>query len=291
MNKSFSLSILVAGLAVASSAQAQNGGVSLTDGPARYRVPTGGVANIPTTNATATADFQVQTVGDANQTADHLFSNWWWYRVNNGPTPSTRELAVRETGAGAVRTLLGTNGVQYAFTPVDGLAMTTSFTMVSIDANTAEVRCVLTILNQITATPSVDVSIFNIADYFVANQDANDFASASVVGSNQVITVTDTLRPWATLTHTGFGASAIQTAGFSAIGALMTNTVVDNLNNTVLNPSGATGADIAGLMQWNLNIGSGQSQTLTSIIRVTIPTPGTAALAGLGGLAMFRRRR
>ncbi|MGH7132066.1 MAG: hypothetical protein ACREJO_08995 [Phycisphaerales bacterium] len=275
---------------------AQNGGVQLNSGIARYETAGGAANSIPSgateptgTSTGVTANFVVDTGGTTTTTGgDHLFANWWWFRVNN---VMTRESAVRPATT-AVRSLNGTNGVSYDFAQQGAaLNMTMSYTVVSTSATSAEVRCVLTVLNTSTAG-AVDVSIFNYVDYFLNNADASDFATGATVGSNQIITVTDIARPGISLTHTGFGATGYLVGGFSATSGQVSDANLDNfVGNTIANV-GAGGGDIAGVMQWNLgSIGSGQSATVTSIISVAIPTPAAASLLGLGGLLVGRRRR
>lgn len=61
------------------------------------------------------------------------------------------------------------------------------------------------------------------------------------------------------------------------------------LTNTPAGAGTVTG-DLAMALSWTVTLNPGESVTLTSVIE-TIPTPGTAMILGMAGLAAARRRR
>lgn len=61
------------------------------------------------------------------------------------------------------------------------------------------------------------------------------------------------------------------------------------LNNTPAGAGTVTG-DLAMALSWTVTLNPGESVTLTSVIE-TVPTPGTAMILGMAGLAAARRRR
>ncbi len=77
-------------------------------------------------------------------------------------------------------------------------------------------------------------------------------------------------------------------------GSVMANGIIDDLvyNNTpaVNAPANVLGADVAYGFQWILNLQAGESAILTTGLNL-VPTPGTLALIGMGGLVAARRRR
>ncbi|MFT3683536.1 MAG: MYXO-CTERM sorting domain-containing protein [Phycisphaerales bacterium] len=230
--------------------------------------------------------------------SDNLYQNWWWYRVN-GTGASTRELGVRQATGTAVRTSSGPNQVSYAITTNATDSFVLSWTLTQINANTAVINYSCTVLNN--ATFARDISLFNYVDYFLANADAGDrldtaYGPGVGVHGDRVMNISDSSNAGWGLSHWGYGADAYAVGTFSGVGGQITDTGIDNFADANLgapvNP--ATGADITGVMQWNfVGVAAGGSATANGAIIVwnTVPTPGAAALLGLGGLAMSRRRR
>jgi hypothetical protein len=295
---------VMAGLALSGSALAQNGGFQLTDGTAVYDVSsTGAAGSIPTTTEPSGTAVQAQANFRANGAAstDHLYLNWWWYRVNGA---STRELGVRQTTGTAVRTSSAANTVRYDITTTADLSFSLEYILTDLDGAAGEQANILmnfTVRN--TSANALDVSLFNMADLFLAGQDASDRLRTATVGSNgdRSLLISDSANAAATMMFTGYGASGYGIGTFSGLSAQITDTGIDNFadinSGSPVEP--AAGVDISAVMQWNLGLlGAGESRTVSSAIAVhtngtaaTVPAPASAALLGLGGLLAARRRR
>ncbi|MGH7132230.1 MAG: hypothetical protein ACREJO_09830 [Phycisphaerales bacterium] len=89
------------------------------------------------------------------------------------------------------------------------------------------------------------------------------------------------------LFHSGVNATAYQAAVFAGNRITLNDTAVTTLNNTVVGSPG----DYTGAFQWDLTIAAGASATITGQFGFVVPTPGAAALLGLGGFMVSRRRR
>jgi hypothetical protein len=315
MNRKLLMTAVITGLVISeNSLSAQNTAIRLTDGNAVYDVGTGttpGTALIPTTTelsaSSSSANFS-PSGGPGAIGQDQLFGNWWWYRVNG---TNTRELSVRQSSGTAVRTTLGTNSVNYAITATTpGLLFNLSFTLTDQDGagtNAANVTSSLSVTNNTGAT--VDMALFNYADYFLFGQDANDrlrtatSPGVGIVGDRELL-ISDSAvaAAAATLAHKGFGASGYGVGTFSGIGGQLSDTGIDNFND--LNSSApvepAAGSDIGGVFQWNTGpILNGATFTATSAIAVhlsgtavpMIPEPTGIAIGGILAFGMLARRR
>lgn len=261
--------LAAAGLAVAASAaSAQSGtGFTISDGNAFF---TGGAT--PTTAASGTsitADFRVTGATGT----DHLFGNWWYYRLEG---TNTREFRfANQTGP----------------TVVAGNTATRTFNFPEFTAtltyqinSTGPVSGMLTQTLVINPLISGNLNIYNYADFFISGQDANDTAPmAGTSGMNIMDTVTGQVL--------NFGASPaatnFQVGAFGDITTLMGNAGPDNLTN--VNSTVPAGSDIGGGFQWTAAVAVGQPITIVETF--SIPAPGAAALLGLGGLLAARRRR
>jgi hypothetical protein len=285
--------LAVAGLAGVASAQWT--APARSDGDASY---TNSMPTSQTTSAaSATADFR--TAGLTS--SDHLFSNWWWTRAGG----DTREFALASpTGSAAVtRTDFGTNAVQYSgiqpyLTGANAaLRFTLTITTLDLDGpggNRGSVTSTLSVTN--TGSAAIGgVNLFNYVDYFFTGEDGSDRIDAldAGVGVNarfgRVTDVADT-QGFPALWHLGVGATGYGFGAFSAVGGQVGDTGIDNFAD-FNNATAATGGDISGVMQWNFgDVGAGETRSATAILAV-VPTPGTLALLGLGGLVAGRRNR
>ncbi len=261
--------LAAAGIAVAASAaSAQTGtGFTISDGNAFF---TGGAT--PTTAASGTsvtADFRVTGATGT----DHLFGNWWYYRLEG---TNTREFRFNN---------------QVGPTVVAGNTATRSFAFPEFTAtltyqinSTGPVSGMLTETLVINPLIAGNLNIFNYADFFISGQDAGDTAPmAGNSGMNILDVVTGQVL--------NFGASPaatnFQVGPFGAVTTLMGDTTPSNLTN--VNATVPAGSDIGGAFQWTVPVAVGQPITIVETFR--IPAPGTAALLGLGGLMIVRRRR
>jgi hypothetical protein len=256
------------GAAASSTAFGQAGtGFTISDGNTFF---TGG--DTPTTAASGTsvsADFR--TTGAAG--TDHLFGNWWYYRMEGVDTREFRFAS--QTGA----TVVAGNTATRSFTfPSFSAVLTYQVNATGVDSGMVTETLV------ITPATSGFLNIFNYADFFISGQDANDTADvASGAGMSLRDTVTNTVLNFGAVP----AATNFQVGPFGAVTTLMGNAVGDNLTN--INSTVPAGSDIGGAFQWRLEVVQGQSITIQE--RFVVPTPGALALLGLGGLAAARRRR
>lgn len=272
-------------LAIAGTASAQT--IDAAGGNARFQYPAGA---IPTTS-TAIGGGSANLWKNQSVAPDHLFENWWWYRVDGVDTREYRYSTASGTGSpGTVFTAAGdtmtatfnfTNfrsELRYVITDPDGLG-----------TNTAH----LAMTNKITNTSSVarTINIFNYADYDVNGSTANTYSYNAAEGRFEVQQAGQTKVAY----FKGFGATAYQAAAWTstsgaAVRGYVADAVVNNLNNTVTGSPG----DFTGAFQWTFTLQPGEMMEILSVLSLNtppVPTPGAVALVGIAGLAGLRRRR
>jgi hypothetical protein len=284
----------LAGLAVSTTALAQNTGARLTDGTALYDVTSSGSSGtIPTTAEPSGTSLAVQgnfRINGGTSGTDNVYANWWWYRTST----DTRELAIRQASGTATRTLTGTNQVDYVITATNAsLSFNVMYRVVQHSPVEATMTTSVTVTN-VGAGPVTGLNLFNMLDIFLNGQDANDrVLSAGVVGTDRVINWEDTVaaigNPLKYAVWTGVGATGYGAGDFAGISTQVTDTGIDNFND-VITSNPPAGQDMSGVLQWNFgDLLPGGSVTATA--RLYIPSPGALALLGLGGLLAGRRRR
>jgi hypothetical protein len=257
---------LLATTAVASTAFGQAGtNFTISDGNVIFTQAAS--PTVATSTGPTATDFRV--AGAAGP--DHLFNNWWWFRMDGA---DTRENAFfNQVGPTVVAGNTATRN--YAF-PSFSAALTYTVT------STGGVSGFLNETLVITPLTAGTLNIFNYADFFISGQDANDIVDVANPG---FMSIRDTVTGQV-MEFTGAGATAFQATPFNGARTLLTNAVVDNLNNT---NTANTAGDREGAFQWTIPVAPGQVITLNE--RFVIPAPGAAALLGLGGLVAARRRR
>jgi hypothetical protein len=162
----------------------------------------------------------------------------------------------------------------------------------------ALMMAVATFKNRAATTETYD--FFNLVDSQILGIGAgsNDAVAASVSGSANIITFSDTVASslyslnfvaidpsrWEVNTSTN-----INTKTFSGASATPTQYLGTGGSTAgVLNGSG----DLFGAFSWRVTLAPGASVSLTSYVGVNmVPTPGALALLGVGGLVAGRRRR
>ncbi|MGH7133963.1 MAG: MYXO-CTERM sorting domain-containing protein [Phycisphaerales bacterium] len=270
----------LAGLTLAGTALGQLGtGGTITagnmvftsgDSPTSITAAAGPTANLRSTGAAGT---------------NHMFEMWWWYRIAG----DTREFNL---GNAASSVTIGSSILRMTFNQPNFSAVL-QYQVVSTGADTGFLRSTLSITN--TSGAPISISLFNYTDLDVNNTAGGD--SAVQLGSN-FMRVSDPATTY-TLAYSGVGADAYQVAAFATVRGLLTNNVVDNLNNTGL-PFGP--GDFTGAFQFGgpnaagapggITIEPGFTSSVIATVSITnVPTPGAAALIGLAGLAGLRRRR
>lgn len=253
-----------AGLLLASTALAQSGsGGSITQGFSNFSLTDIG------TGATASplASFSVGGAGNPN----HMYQNWWWFRVQGDSNETAFNNASNWSYSG------NTARLEFSTASFDAVIQ---YTVTSIRNGLGVLTTTATVFN--TSADPLTLNLFNYADLDMNSTALND--SADLNGVN-IIRVTDG-------GNTGWranyeGTDAYQVASFAGIRGILNDPNADDLNNTGL-PFGP--GDWTGAFQWSFSIGSLSAATASATITI-IPTPGTLALAGIGGLLAARRRR
>lgn len=267
---------VAAGLVAATAASAQNTGAILTDGTATYRIGgTTGVINAsPTTTSSPTMDLIL-----AGASPDHVFNDWWWFR---GPN-DTREFAIANATS---RTVLGANSIEYGYNLGD-VQGTLRYTLTQPAANSARVDQSWRLVNP--TMNDIELNLFHYIDFDLNGATSN---TAFLTAANNRMMVehaaSGTAADW-----WGTGAHSYQVTTFATLRGLLTNTVVNNLNNTGL-PFGP--GDYTGGYQWTIVVPGGADVVVRvfssyGINTPAIPAPGALALLGMGGLLCARRRR
>lgn len=255
----------VAGLAFGSAAFAQVGsGGSISNNASSFTI-----GDIDTTSGGngPLADFRVGGAGNP----DHLFQQYWWYRVQGDSQETEFVNATSWAYNGNTATLTFS-------TPQFEAVM--QFIVLGVRNGLGVLTSTLTVFN--TSADPLTLNLFNYADLDMNGTAGND--SADLNGVN-IIRVTDG-------GGTGWrgnyeGTDAYQVASFAALRGVLTDPNADDLNNTGL-PFGP--GDWTGAFQWQFNISAGSAATASATITI-LPTPGAIALMGLGGLVATRRRR
>lgn len=291
--------VLLAALAgTASAALAQNTGTLLTDGDARFQVgsPASATAGIPSSNTTTggltSAAF---VIGGGTAGTDNTYQVWWWGRLQTTAT-NVRE----NTFFGASSRTTTANSVSYAFPTAAGVAgvsavMTYTLWDNAFGVDTAQMMSTLTLTNNTGADVSMDY--FFHVDNDIPSLSANTL-DPLVVGSNyRQATQRGGTGLTTAISLVGFNANGAGLGTFSGINSQLTDSSTDNFIPD-FGAAGATApADYAYLMQWRVTIPAGGSVTLRADLlgslnnAAFVPTPGSAALLGIGALAAARRRR
>lgn len=289
-----------AGLTTAASAQTI-GSFVLNDGLYRYSETTQTAGSGRTGTGNGSANFGLASGGGATVTNDYLFQNWWWYRSAG----DTREFALSNQTFGSQ---LGANSAFLRYVePIGGsgtangtLTFEFTYTLNQISADQAAVTINWSVTNNTQTTQPVSFFAYADSDMaFTSFSDDNGTYSPGV-GVNTYRndnSLTDTAR-FFTLSADlrlndewrigPFSTSATNT--LSPLALLGANSAVDNMGNV---DTAAGPADNSAAMQWNLSLPAGESLggRLTKGYNYVIPAPGAAALLGLGGLIVGRRRR
>lgn len=212
-------------------------------------------------------------------TTDHLFGNWWYYRVA-GDTRESPFGTYTNAAGGTVSTLESSSGNTSTYTIQErdssaALRFTAAlaYTLaVGPGGSWADVRMSFFITNP-TLNP-LTISLFNYVDADVAGTPGGDSAFLSSPNS---ITISDA---GTTLYHTARSPSAYQAGSFSSIRDNLLDNSVTNLNNTGLSYGPG---DYTGAWQWDLVIAAGQTASIYSSIGTqAVPEPASFALGSLG---------
>jgi len=264
-------------------ATAANAAISISDNGAAYNTA-GQVFN-----TAATGDGTFTTSGGPG---DQLFKNAWYYRQQNNnqnrifsslDTPvevsSGNAATATYTNAGA-----GTAGFERFNARFE-------LNIVCLGTNSARVVTKLTFSANAANTSTRTFQVFNLVDFDLGtvSSSTND---VTLLGNstypNSIYKYTEASSS-NYAEHAGYGATRYQTSTGSSLRSLL-GSGSNNLNLA----TSAAAADNASAFQWSLTLAPGQSQVIWasfSINASSVPTPGSLALLGVGGLVAGRRRR
>jgi hypothetical protein len=219
---------------------------------------------------------------------DHLAQQWFWYRVgssggeasiNSIGTPSVVTPAVDEV---RVSYSHASFGVEVSYQLAGGVA----------GSGVSSINETILLTNP-TATP-LNLHFFQYSDFDLGSP-ANDRVQLGTnsVGlfnfayqyNDQISLFEDVGNAVGTVAP---GATHGQASAFpnilNSLNDANPTTLADNQN--VVGPG-----DVAWAFQWDLTIAPGGSATISKLKSLTVPEPSSAALLGLGALALAIRRR
>lgn len=250
--------IAAAALAVSAFGQGQ-----INDGNALFRL------NSSTTHGSS--DFRPE----GGTSTDHWFQNWWWYRVEgdtretNFTWPPTNQNYTGNTATLGGADASGRFNWELTIVLTDGGS--------AGQASLAQTMRVTNLTNQ-----ALNLAVFSYLDADVGGTAGTD--SAQLVG-NMDMEIRDGNN---FVRYQGPGADAYQVTSFATLRGGLTDSDIDNFNNSGL-PFGP--GDFTGGYQWNRVVEPGQSLVINQNSFVNIPEPATLTLLALGALTTLRRRR
>ncbi len=237
----------------------------ITDGDARFEF------NNSTTPGSA--DFQ------PDGTTDHLFQNWWWWRVEgeNMETPA-QWLPEDQSYVG--------NRAELADWDTKGRFSWRLILELHDGANPGQAS----ILESFTVTnltnENLSINIYNYLDADVGGSFGGDSAVLMGDPTGRTMEITDVGGDFVQFHE--HGASAYQVTAFPLLRNELNDGGVDNLDNSGL-PFGP--GDFTGAYQWTMVIPPHQRGKFFEEILINIPEPASLGLLVIGGLCMLRRRR
>jgi hypothetical protein len=204
--------------------------------------------SIPATSTATTEGIQNLRWNGANG-QDQLFGNWWAYRAPN----DTREHWFNNSAtSGFLGTTVSAKGDQAVMRwgNVDGKGFNAElrYRAYSTGATSGVVSECMRISNPTNAP--LNLAVFNYADFDVCATAGTDSAVFVQGAPNPQQMITDPACP-VQIFFQGCNATAYQTASFATVRTLITNAVVDNLNNTGV-PFGP--GDWTSAYQWNITV-------------------------------------
>jgi hypothetical protein len=251
---------------------------------AQFTISQGSASFGYTTNTYSGATVRTGTSGGTNAVfrtgasgaTDHLFQLHHWYRVNG---VNTREFALStltsSTAAG--------NTANLVYDEPESFRANVTYTITEPGAGQALLTATVMLTNN--GNGPISLAFFEYSDFDMHGA-IGDSATLDSPSPAFRMTIRDATGPiqasWRAL-----DTSAYQVTTFATVRGLLTNTAVNNLNNTGL-PFGP--GDFTGALQWDVNLGPRESFMIQSSYALS-PEPGTLIAVGLGVAALAMRRR
>lgn len=290
----YSAIALMGALGLAGMAQAQTlSSFVLNDGLFRYSESNilGSSVRTGSLPGGRTFDFGFASTG-TSVTQDYGFENWFYYRSAG----DAREFGLSNQTLGIQ---LSPNSVFLRYEePIGGSATANgtlrfelTYTLTQISATQAAATINWGVTNN--SQSRQDLSFFSYCDYDIGSFSDDQGIYTSLPGVDEIRTnaTSTSTANFATLSADLRLASnwKIGTTGFSdALG--LRDVILTNFANS----ANVTSGDVAGGLQFNvvgLDAGASIGGRITKGYNYAIPAPGAAALLGLGGLIVGRRRR
>lgn len=229
---------------------------------------------------TGTGNGSANLMAPATGNQDHMFQNWFWYRTNFDSREyalSNQTLASIGADQALLRYLEPAGGIQ------DALRIELLYSIFGDNANSGSVEVRVDVKNMTDKTLTLNFFHYFDADINgTAGSDRAEFDPARTIHAWEGDTNIDFIS---------FGdPPAWQIGPFATVRGLLTDTDVDNLNNSG-SPFGP--GDFTGAFQRTWTIDSQQTVTMLFAKSVNIvPEPASllALAAGLGLVARRRRR-
>jgi hypothetical protein len=218
---------------------------TLTDGDATFTLR--GIRGERTTSAGGLGDYK--SLGGT--APDHMFQNWWWYRTGT----DTREFALSNLTA-FEQPQANTVSLTYE---ESGLRYEINYTLTDAGDNQAVVVAQLTITNA-TSTP-IELNLFNYSDFDMEQSAGSDRGELVRPG---YIRVYETNTAHIVAAETPF---AWQIGAFPSVRNLLTDTDIDNLNNSG-SPFGP--GDFTGAFQWQFTLRDGESRSTAIALTINV---------------------
>ena len=249
----------------------------ITSGSSSFGWTSATDANISGSTVRTGTSGGTSVVYSASGSPDQLYQNWWWYRVNG---VNSREYAL----SGLTSKVVSGNRMTLNYREPEGFDVELRYTI----TNRPEGALVTgtAFVTSVSSSP-LDFDFFNYMDF--------DIGGAS---NDQAVRISDNPAFRMKIFDTGSNVSAeyraidgiaYQVGNFASVRSLLTNTNVDNLNNTGL-PYGP--GDFTAANQWKFTLYEGEQIAIqTSYLLNPVPEPATMAVLGLGTLALLRRRK
>jgi len=211
---------------------------------------------------------------------DHLYQQWWWYRIGNGPEQSISTLQLASSDVLGDRLLIQ----KYCASDFD-LEVTWTLTGGAANSGFSMVKEGATITNK--STGNLYISLYEYSDFDILGTAENDFGTH--VNANKVKQFEFPVLVEESVTQT---PSRWQMDGPGNILALLNDSDKDNLTNqyAFYGPG-----NVAWAFQWDFVIGPGSSAGVSKdkSISSVIPEWNSLLLAAIGmvGTIGIRRRR
>jgi hypothetical protein len=217
---------------------------------------------------------------------DQLFKNTWYYRTpNNNQNRFFSSLDTPTQSVSGDTALITYTNAGPGVAGFERFNAQFRVKITQTGAAAARVDTKLTFSNASTATRTFQ--IFNLVDLDLQTA-AGDGIAMEPGSSNQIAKYTDSSGTVGY--HAGYASNAYNIGPASSVQSQI-GTGSGNLSSTTL--AGAS-TDKGSAFQWTVTLAAGQSIDIYSSFSINtlpVPTPGSLALLGMGGLVAARRRR